>query len=181
MQIDQKRDLITSIVFLIFGIAVVIASGNIPVKNVNGDVGSAFLPEMIAGIMIFLSFILLAKTVMHIKKNKPREEKNDNNVNIQVAAKVDNEPKGFAGNKAVFVSFVNLCVYVVLFKPVGFILSSIIFLVLQMAIMTEDSKITVRKLVIWGVISVVTAVLVYLIFYEIFSMPLPMGLLDSDE
>ncbi|MEA5092782.1 hypothetical protein SDC9_53151 [bioreactor metagenome] len=179
MQIDQRRDLITSIVFLIFGIAVIIASGNIPIKNVNGDVGSAFLPEMVAGIMIFLSIILFAKTCMHIKKSKPLEEKN--NAKIRATVETNNKQKGFAGNKAVFASFINLCVYVVLFKPVGFILSSIIFLVLQMGIMTEDSKITARKLAIWCVISVVTAVLVYLIFYEIFSMRLPMGLLDSDE
>lgn len=179
MQIDQKRDLITSIVFLIFGIAVIIASGSIPIKNVNGDVGSAFLPEMIAGIMIFLSIILFAKTCMHIKNAKPLAEKN--NANIKERAETNNKQQGFAGNKAVFASFINLCVYVFLFKPVGFILSSIIFLVLQMGIMTEDSKITARKLAIWCVISVVTAVLVYLIFYEIFSMPLPIGLLDSDE
>jgi len=178
MQIDQKRDLITSIVFFIFGIAVIMASRSIPAKNVGGDIGSAFLPELIAGVIIFLSIILLAKTIMHIKNNNPQKA---NKVNIQKNTETDKNVQGFAGNRAVFTSFINLCVYVALFKPVGFILSSILFLVLQMGIMTEDSKVTPRKIVLWGIISTVTAVLVYLIFYEIFSMPLPMGILDLDE
>lgn len=179
MQFEKKRDLITSIVFLIFGVAVTIASGNIPAKNVRGDIGSAFLPITVAGIMIFLSVILLAKTLIRVKKTQPKAESND--VKLPEATQADKMMPGFVGNKAVFISFVNLCIYVALFKPLGFIISSILFLVFQMGIMTEDGKITKRKLVQWFVISVVTAVLVYLIFYEIFSMPLPMGLLDADE
>jgi len=177
MLTDEKRDLITAVAFFLFGIGVIIASGNIPTKNLGGDIGSAFLPRMIAGIMVFLSVLLFAKTLMGAKKEKA---KHIDNVAPKTAEIVEKK-QGFAGNKAVFVSFLNLCLYVALFKPAGFILSSILFLVLQMGIMTEDSKVTPKKLILWVVISAATAILVYLIFYEIFSMPLPMGILDTDE
>lgn len=177
MQIEDKRDLITAVAFFLLGAVVIVASGNIPVKNAGGDIGSAFLPQMIAGIMTLLSIILFVKTIVRSRKRE-KIKKEDT---VQEKSGAITKKQGFYGNKAVFVSFLNLCVYVGLFKPLGFIISSILFLVLQMGIMTEDSKVTPKKIVLWIVLSAITAIAVYLIFYEVFSMPLPMGILEEDE
>lgn len=163
MQKDDKLNLITGGFMLLFGISLFVLAGQVESKHLSGDIGSGFLPTLISILIIFLSIILLVRTFWHLRKQvvvSNNEASTDNELNY----------------KAVALSFANLVLYVLLLKPVGFILSSVLFMAFQMALMSPE-KSTAKRALIWGVSSAVVAVAVYFIFAFVFSMPLPAGLL----
>lgn len=66
-----------------------------------------------------------------------------------------------------------LCLYVLAFQPVGFILDTIVFLFLEMLVLTPKEK---RNLVLLGVLSLVVPFAIYTLFVYVINTPLPKGL-----
>ena len=64
--------------------------------------------------------------------------------------------------------------YVLLMKPVGFIITSAVYLFLQMLILCPKEK---RNSILFAVISVVCAVAIYYIFRNGLNVMLPAGIL----
>ena len=157
-----KRDLISAGLSLAFGIAALVFSTSINAKEIAGDPGSAFLPRLVGGLTILLSLILLAQTLPKLRR--------------PVNAKESGEARSKAGNIAILLSAANLLLYVLLLRGVGFILSSILFLILQMCIMSP-AKPGKRELIVWAVISLAAPIIIYVVFVNLFSMPLPLGIL----
>ena len=72
-------------------------------------------------------------------------------------------------------TIVLLAIYVVLFKPLGFILSTFIYLFFQITLLSTEKN---RNLILFGIISVVAPVVIYALFVYVIKMPLPTGLLS---
>ena len=135
-------------------------------KAKNGDVGSAFLPIVVGGMLVVLSLIYLGSTLLEIKQRKNRGEEAEEE-QIEEILKPD--------NRKIALTFVLLAAYVLLLKPVGFVITSIVYLFLQMNVMSDEP--TVKQRVVFAVLSVIVPVIVYYVFVNLFSMVLPAGIL----
>ena len=147
----KKKNIITSVLFLAFGAFVYYEASGI--KHVmNNDVGSAFFPKIIAGAMILVALIRLVMAL--------REEEKE--------AKASNSDL-----KGGWETILLLCIYVLAFQPVGFILDTIVFLFLEMLVLTPKEK---RNLPLLGILSVATPFIIYTLFVYAINTPLPKGL-----
>ena len=165
MKKQTRTNLCSSVLAVAFGIFVYIMSGSITVKKKGGDIGSAFLPQLIAGIMIGLGILLLIKTLLDWRKQK-------------ASADASEEKKAPAGEWIpVALSFANLVVYALIFKPVGFLVSTVIYLMAQMLIMSPEKKPSPKSLGLYALVTVIAAVAIYFLFTRAFSLPLPKGIL----
>ena len=85
--------------------------------------------------------------------------------------------KGFwADNRAVVEMFVVLLVYIALIQPVGFLISTFLFLFAEFNILTYKED---RKLGFSIIFALVCAVGIYVMFKYGFKMPLPQGILKG--
>ena len=151
---NKQRDYACSVLFLIFCSFMFIQSLSIH-SMMDKDVGSGFVPKIVAMAIIVISAIKLLLTFL----SKKSEE----------AKKSDEDIMGG------LLTIVLLAIYVVLFKPLGFILSTFIYLFFQITLLSTEKN---RNLILFGIISVVAPVVIYALFVYVIKMPLPTGLLS---
>lgn len=148
---DKKKNIITSVLFLTFGAFVFWQSMGI--KHVmNNDVGSAFFPKVISVAMMVVALIRLIMAVRE-KETAPKDS--------------DSDVKGG------FMTILLLCSYVLAFQPVGFIISTVVFLFCEMLVLTPKEK---RNLPLIGGLSVIAPIAIYALFVYAINTPLPKGL-----
>lgn len=149
---NKKRDIGCSVLFLAFGIFMFTQA--MPIVPIMGkDLGSGFVPKIISGAIIAISCLKLVLTVM-----SKGEEK-----------KVENDEDMMGG----LLTVAALLIYSSIFKSVGFILSTALYLFVQITILSDENN---RNLPLFAVISVVAPVAIYALFVYIIKMPLPAGL-----
>lgn len=149
---DKKKNILTSVVFLVFGAFVYVQSLGIKHMMAN-DVGSAFFPKVISVAMIAVAIIRL---VMALRE--PEAEKKNNQ---------GNDAKGG------LITILLILAYVMAFNSVGFLISTAIYLFLQMLVLTPAEK---RKLPILAIISIVAPLFIYTLFVYVINTPLPKGI-----
>lgn len=151
---DRKRDIGCSILFLAFGIFMFVQS--LPIMPIMGkDLGSGFVPKIIAGAIIAIALLKLALTVLSKEKEK----------------KLENDDNMVGG----LLTIAALLVYMSLFQTAGFILSTALYLFAQITILSDENN---RNLPLFGVISVVAPVAIYALFVYAIKMPLPAGFIS---
>ena len=148
---DKKNNIRTSILFLAFGAFVFYEASAIPLVMKN-DVGSAFFPKVISGAMMVVAVIRL---VMALREKEGEAKASDSDL------------------KGGWETILLLCVYVLAFQPVGFILDTIVFLFLEMLVLTPKEK---RSLPLLGGLSIVVPLIIYTLFVYVINTPLPKGL-----
>lgn len=136
--------LILDIVFL-FGVS------NIKVSNTSDILGPKIVPMMIGSLVGIILFVII---IMGIRKNK---EKADN-------IREEN-------NKRVIYAIVLMLFYVSIFEIVGFIFSSLFFVIMMALLLTNDKK----KLRNIAIVSVLFSLIIFCIFKYFLQMNLPMG------
>lgn len=149
---DKKKNILTSVVFLAFGAFVYVQSLGIKHMMAN-DVGSAFFPKVISVAMIAVAAIRLAMAL-----REPEAEKKDDQ---------NNDAKGG------LITILLILVYVLAFNSVGFLISTAIYLFLQMLVLTPAEK---RKLPLLIGISIVAPLFIYTLFVYVINTPLPKGI-----
>lgn len=149
---DRKRDISCAVLFLVFGVFMFFQA--LPIEPIMGkDLGSGFVPKIIAGAIIVIALVKLALVLF--SKEKETKLKNDDDMMgglLTVAA---------------------LLVYMSIFKSVGFILSTALYLFVQITILSDEKN---RNLPLFGVISVVAPLAIYALFVYAIKMPLPTGI-----
>lgn len=151
---NKQRDILCSVLFLVFGAFVFIQS--LPIKPIMGkDLGSGFMPKII-GAAIFI--IAAVKLVLTLMSRAPSAK-----------AASDDDLKGGLWTIAA------LSAYVLLFDRLGFILSTALYLFVQTLVLSNEQN---RSLKLFAAISVVTPVAVYALFVYVIKMPLPAGLIS---
>lgn len=151
---NKQRDFICSAVFLIFGAGMLYSSFGIK-HRISSDVGSAYVPKFIAVCILVAAGVKLILTVMDKSASASKKEGADFDL--------------FGGVGTIVLM---LC-YMLALKPVGFILSSCVYLFLQIMLMSSKEN---RKPVLFAAISIVLPVAVYLLFNYVIKMPLPKGI-----
>ena len=66
--------------------------------------------------------------------------------------------------------------YVALLKPLGFVISSVLYLELQMCIMVQKER---RRPLKFLIISIVSVVVIYFVFHNLLQLMLPNGILTG--
>lgn len=148
----KNRNILISVLFIILGVFVYMESTNIK-HMMKNDVGSAFFPKIVAAITIVIAVVKLVLSLKEDKSESKSETKSD-----------------LSGGG---ITILLLSAYVLVFAPVGFIISTTIYLFLQMIVLCPKDK---RRIPLLGIISVATPIFIYTLFVYAINMPLPKGL-----
>ena len=150
----KVRDLLCSVIMLVFGIVMFIVALDIPHK-IESDVGSGFVPKFIA---ICIIVVAVVQGILTLLDKSPSSKAKDHL---------------FDDAKGGIVTILLMAGYMFIFEPVGFIFSSIIYLFLQILWLSDNTN---RKPVLFAIISVALPLAVSALFAFVIKMPLPKGI-----
>lgn len=153
-------------IIIAFSVAMLINSATIRVDKFSSSPvdNAAFLPRLIFGILIVVGIVMIVQGIQDIKKNRKKL------LEGEALEKASRETLRSLGALCI------LLVYILCFKPVGFIISSILFLVGMMFYMTKKED---RKPIVFIIISVVMTLVVYFCFKKFLYIYLPAGILKG--
>lgn len=152
---NKQRDILGSFLFLLLGAGMFYLSFEIK-HRIASDVGSAYVPKFIA---ICIMVTAGAKLIFSLMDKSASGKKKE----------------GMAFDKLGGVgTIVLMFAYMLGLEPVGFILSSIIYLFLQIMLLSNKDN---RKPVLFAIISVLLPIGVSALFYYVIKMPLPKGII----
>lgn len=148
---DKKKGIITSVLFLAFSIVMIIFAKDIKPMMEN-DLGSGFFPMVVGIAMCALSVLRLILAL--------REKETENK-------KSGDDLMGGLG------TLILIGAYCLTFNSVGFIITTMVYLFLQILLLTPKAK---RNWLVISIISVVTPFAFYALFVYLINTPLPRGL-----
>lgn len=147
-----KQDHLVGAILVALGVAAIVMSLQIPVKNSSTDPGSQLFP-MLASVLL---------TVCGV------------GVLISAAKSEDSEFLPPAGWRKLLLASGCMILYIIALKFAGFLLSTPVFLFVIMTMLADGQKVAAWKKVLYSLI--VTALFWYL-FQRVLSMSLPRGTL----
>ena len=151
---NKVRDLLCSAIMAVVGVGMLVMARDIPHK-VASDVGSGYVPTFIA---ICIIVVAAAKLIITLTKKDPFANK-----------KVDKMGDWFGGIGTI----VLMLAYMVVFEKIGFVISSAVYLFVQMLLLSNQQN---RKPVLFAIIAVLLPLAVDALFVFVIQMPLPKGL-----
>lgn len=152
---NKVRDLICSGIMLVFGVVMLVLARDIPHK-IESDVGSGYVPTFIA---VCILIVAAAKLILTLVKTP---------LSANQKIKIDQDWVGGVG------TIVLMLVYMLALEPVGFICSSVVYLFIQMMLLSNHEN---RKPILFALIAVLLPVAVDALFVFAIQMPLPKGIL----
>ena len=117
--------------------------------------GGDFMPKLASGLWLLIGGLLVVYTIWD---KCPKEEAKGN-------------LKGF------LLTLVLLFMYVLLLEPVGFVITSIVYMFIQMMLFVPRELVNKKRLIVFAVVSFLLPVLVNLLFANVFYLILPTGIL----
>ena len=139
---------------LVVGVGMFVMARDIP-RKIESDVGSGYVPTFIA---ICIIIVAGAKLILTLISKDPTINK-----------KVPPLGDWFGGIATVLL----MLAYMMIFEKVGFIISSIVYLFVQMMLLSNSEN---RKPVLFAIIAVALPIAVDALFAFAIKMPLPVGL-----
>jgi putative tricarboxylic transport membrane protein len=188
----QQRLLIGNAVFFLVAAIYLVLSGQINVINVFGVtvVDSTTIPRVLGVMLLVLNAISLCQNLGEYKRIKNRQDKpaeavqettqkaEDGQLDVEkeLAEAEENEANAEVDKVSVILSIVCMALFAALINPLGFLLASFVYMVLQALVLTlkEERK---KKFGFILVLSAVFAVAVYMIFTKGLGLMLPTGIL----
>ena len=154
----NKKEILSGVIFFLIAVALYAGSYAIVVTT-NDAMGPQFFPRTVAVIMGLLAVVQVAGG---LKKEKKEQG--------------DEGTGGF--NERAAATIAILFAYALLVQTVGFIIMTALYLMAQILLLLPEKRLKSRKgIVITAVVSVVTPIFIYELFYRAFSIFLPTGLL----
>jgi putative tricarboxylic transport membrane protein len=150
-------DLASGIFLFLFSIALFIGALRVKTLAVS-SIGSGFFPAIVAVLLAIVSVPIIIGGIR--KAAGPNESAN-------AAA-------GKPRVKAVIATFLLMGCYAALLGPLGFLVTTAVYLFLQINILSADEY---RRPILFGVVSVVGSVSIYFLFVKVFNLMLPAGIL----
>lgn len=161
----MKGDLITGIIAAIFSIFYLSQTYSI---KIFGGADARTIPKIWGIGLLVLSIMLIIRSLYKMYKNKKEISINDNR---KVIDKIKNK-------REVVYTFLLLIFYAILMEPLGFVLSSILYVFFQIWVLTPIDKRDSKMKFISGGLSIVFSIGLYYLFTEYFMVLLPAGILD---
>lgn len=161
MFFKKYGDFVVSIFFMVLSIAMIIMAQQLPKSKVM-DIGPDFMPTVIGVLILVLSVILLISTIRNFKAK---------------AAELEGvEPEKYDYPR-VIISFLLVLVYAFVLKNVGFIICTLVYLPIQMFVLSPEDKRSKKDIILYLVIDVIFTIAVYFLFRYGFKILLPAGIL----
>jgi len=157
------RDLIAAIFFLTLSIIMYILSTEI-VELADMGVSSAFAPKLVATGMFILSIILLIQVLISWKKINKKYGQEGKVRDVFLQRKYVNA----------FFTILLICTYIILIPRIGFLISTIVYLFIQFCLLSDRKN---WNIILFIVISVISAFTIYYAFRLGFQVRLPVGVL----
>lgn len=129
-------------------------------------VGVEFMPRVIAVLML----ITAGAIIISAYRNRGKQLKV---IDGETGLEVEEEDPNSKNYKKLGISLGAMIIYALLTQFIGFLLASILYLITQMFILSDNDK---KKLIVIGIISIVMSVIVYFIFRNVFYVMLPQGI-----
>ena len=160
MFIKKYGDIIVGVFFMLLSAAMLVMAKMLP-KSTVMDIGPDFMP-MCVGVMTFV--LAAALVFLNIK-----------NMKIYVAQAEAEGPEK-ADYKRVLTSFIIILVYVFVLKSVGFIISTLVYLPVQMFILAPEERRGKKNVIQLLLTDVLFTFVVFFLFRYGFKIVLPAGI-----
>ena len=164
MFIKKYGDIIVGVFFMLLSAAMLVMAKMLP-KSTVMDIGPDFMP-MCIGVMTFV--LAAALVFLNIK-----------NMKIYVAQAEAEGPEK-ADYKMVLTSFIIILVYVFVLKSVGFIISTLVYLPVQMFILAPEERRGKKNVIQLLLTDVLFTFVVFFLFRYGFKIVLPAGIFTID-
>ena len=168
------RDLITGTILLALSIVMFIGTFNIEALT-DSQVGADFMPKVIAILIAVMSIPVLVNGFKKKKTVIIKEEVvvNDDDEIGTAVSETDENPDNKSSYIYLILTIILLFVYLFLIPVLGFLIATSAYLIIQMLLFSEW---TIRNVILYGVISIITSSLVYFVFRNVFYVMLPSGI-----
>lgn len=153
MNLDRRISLAGGVVFLVFACVYFVLSDHLPPGGPFDKIGTKFFPKLLAAVLGGLSLLLIAFTVL---ARRTQDE---------TAPSERGDRKAFYGTLAVAFVAVGL------WKVIGFASTPL----LMAGIMLVNGARSPRVV---AAVTIGGTVLLYLVFFRLFTLPLPLGMLE---
>ena len=160
MFIKKYGDIIVGVFFMLLSAAMLVMAKMLP-KSTVMDIGPDFMP-MCIGVMTFV--LAAALVFLNIK-----------NMKIYVAQAEAEGPEK-ADYKRVLTSFIIILVYVFVLKSVGFIISTLVYLPVQMFILAPEERRGKKNVIQLLLTDVLFTFVVFFLFRYGYKIVLPAGI-----
>lgn len=154
-------DIAVGVFYLCFAVVLFCASFGIQ-AFVDEILGPEFMPQMMAVIIFVLALLLLFQGIKNCKRPQSNGE--------------EEGTVGPASPIRALLTLIIIIAYIALMDIVGFIPVTIIYLVGQIALLTPKEKYTKPLIVKSLIISIISPIVLYYIFYRVFGVFLPEGI-----
>ena len=159
---DKIKGIITSLLFLAFSIVMIIFAKDIKPMMKN-DLGSGFFPMVVGIAMLALSVLRLIIAIVGVIRVKTGKE--------VVETKKSNDD--ILGGLA---TIILIGAYCLAFDTLGFIITTAIYLFLQILVLIPKEKLNLKGWLTTIAISAIAPFAFYALFVYAINTPLPMGL-----
>ena len=153
-------DIIISIFYAALGAVTIYFAQQLPKSRVM-KIGPNFMPMVIGILILILALMLLFSSIKNFKAN---------------AAKAEAMPADTSDYKRVLASLVLVVIYVNILAPVGFILSTLGYLFLQIVVLAPNDRRSAKNILTYAVIDVIFVFVVFFLFRYGFKIVLPAGM-----
>ena len=155
----MKSDLITGIIAAAFSVFYLSQTTTIKIfGGATGGVNARTVPEIWGSCLLILSIILIVRSIYGMAKAKKNP----------TLPEQGNFIKNLIDKREVVYTFALLIGYAALMKPVGFIITSIIYVFLQILILTPIKKRSRKVMGIAAVMAVTFSTVLYYVFTKYF-------------
>jgi len=140
-----------NLIVLLVGIVLFFSARAIEIGRILGR-GSELVPILMTSLWVALAVIIVISDL-----RKPE----------QFSTKIKMGP--------LLITLAILFGYVLLLRPIGFVLTSMVYCFIQIIVFAPEDKRTKKNYIIFGVVSVVSPIIINNIFAKLFSIFLPQG------
>lgn len=134
-------------------------------------IGPAFMPQIIAIAIGIFSILIIVNGFMKTRTIEKEET-------LPEPVVEGHDDKLISGQKdsyrPVILTLLLMLAYVVLIPVIGFLITTILYIFLQMMILSDK---TTRKIWLFALVSIVSSVVIYYVFRNVFYVMLPTGIM----
>lgn len=160
MFFKKYGDLVVSIFFMAISAVMIYAAKLLPKSKVM-DIGPDFMPIVIGIITFILATVLLVLSLKNMK---------------QKIADAEASPAENCDYVRMILSTILILIYVFTLKPIGFLITTMVYLPLQMYVMGNSEQRGKKNIITYIVTSVIFTFVVFFLFRYGFKIVLPAGI-----
>lgn len=155
MGAKKLSEVVVNFVLVLIGAALWVSAQSIAAGAAMGQ-GGDFMPKLCSTIWVCISGLLLVFSLF-----MPDGKEKADMVSV----------------KGLLITMVLLFLYVLLLKPVGFVITSVLYMFIQMELFVPAEYRSKKNHIIFAVVSVILPIGVNALFANVFSLILPTGIL----